>query len=187
MKIFFIGALVASLAASAPVENPPRRSERLPPGQLNLKTIVNVPVVLCIDDKPTVGGQPSGEAYAKAAANGFRSVITLRSPKDGVDTLRERFLVENNRMRYFNIPTVSAIPTTKQVDEFLQTARDPTNHPMLINCAFAERVAPYMMMFRIQEEGWTEEKALEEAIRLGRTRDEMRKLARSYLIPRTAK
>ncbi|MGZ8434707.1 MAG: hypothetical protein ACXW6T_10245, partial [Candidatus Binatia bacterium] len=101
MKIFFIGALVASLAASAPVENPPRRSERLPPGQLDLKTIVNVPVVLCIDDKPTVGGQPSGEAYAKAAANGFRSVITLRSPKDGVDTLRERFLVENNRMRYF--------------------------------------------------------------------------------------
>jgi hypothetical protein len=58
---------------------------------------------------------------------------------------------------------------------------------MLINCAFAERVAPYMMMFRIQEEGWTEEKALEEAIRLGRTRDEMRKLARSYLSPRTAK
>ncbi len=47
---------------------------------------------------------------------------------------------------------------------------------MLINCAFAERVAPYMMIFRIQEEGWTEEKALEEAMRLGLPRDEMRKV-----------
>ncbi len=187
MKIIFIGLFVASLAATAPLENPPRRSERPPSGQLDRKTIVNVPVVLCIDDKPTVGGQPSGEAYAKAAANGFRSVLTLRSAKDGVDTLRERFLVENNRMRYVNIPSASAIPTAKQLDEFLQATRDPTNHPMLINCAFAERVAPYMMIFRIQEEGWTEEKALEEAIRLGLPRDEMRKFARSYLSPRSTK
>jgi hypothetical protein len=58
---------------------------------------------------------------------------------------------------------------------------------MLINCAFAERVAPYMMLFRIQEQGWTEEKALEEAIRLGLPRDEMRKFARSYLSPRSGK
>jgi protein tyrosine phosphatase (PTP) superfamily phosphohydrolase (DUF442 family) len=187
MKILFIGALAASLAAGAPTENAYRRSERPPSGQLDLKNIVNAPNVLCIVDKPTVGGQPSGEAYAKAAANGFRSVITLRSPKDGVDTLRERFLVENNRMRYFNIPSANPLPSVKQIDEFLQFARDPANHPMLINCAFAERVAPYMMLFRIQEQGWTEEKALEEAIRLGLPRDEMRKFARSYLSPRSGK
>ena len=114
-------------------------------------------------------------------------MLTLRSPKDGVDTLRERFLVENNRMRYFNIPTAKSIPNTKQVDEFLQLTADPTNHPMLVNCAFAERVAPYMMIFRIQEEGWTEEKALEEAVRLGLPRDEMRKFARSYLTLRSVK
>jgi hypothetical protein len=46
---------------------------------------------------------------------------------------------------------------------------------------------PYMMLFRIQEQGWTEEKALEEAIRLGLPRDEMRKFARSYLSPRSGK
>ena len=187
MKIFFIGALVASLAASAPLENPPRRSERPPSGQLDLKTIVNVPVILCIDDKPTVGGQPSGEAYANAAANGFRSVITLRSAKDGVDTLRERLLVENYRMRYFNIPSPDPLPSVKQIDEFLKTARDPVNHPMLINCAFAERVAPYMLIFRMQDEGWTEEKALEEIVRLGLPRNDMRKFARGYLSRRVPK
>ena len=94
MNLFYVGAFAAFLAAGAPAENPPRRSEPPPSGQLNLKTNVNVPVILCIDDKPTGGGQPSGDAYAKAAANGFRSVLTLRAPKDGVDTLRERFMVE---------------------------------------------------------------------------------------------
>ena len=187
MKIYFIGALVASLAASAPVENPPRRSELPPFGQLDLKTKVNVPIILCIDDKPTAGGQPSGEAYANAAANGFRSVMTLRSPQDGVNTLRERLLVENHRMRYFNIPSSNPWPSVKQIDEFLKTARDPTNHPMLINCAFAERVAPYMLIFRIQDEGWTEEKALEETVRLGLPRDDMRKFARGYLSQRVPK
>jgi protein tyrosine phosphatase (PTP) superfamily phosphohydrolase (DUF442 family) len=168
------------------VGNPARQSERPAPSQLDLRTKVNVPVVLCIDDKPTVGGQPSGDAYAKAAANGFRSVLTLRAQKDGVDTLRERLLVENNRMRYFNIASANAAPTIKQVDEFLQVARDPNNHPMLINCAFAERIAPYMLIFRIREEGWSEEKALEEAERLGLPRDEMRKFARGYFAPRAA-
>ena len=187
MKIFFMGALVALLAASAPVENPPRQSELPTSGRFDPTAKVNVPVILCIDDKPTLGGQPSGDAYAKAAANGFRSVLTLRSPKDGVDTLRERFLVENNRMRYFNIPTAKSIPNTKQVDEFLQLAADPNNHPMLVNCAFAERVAPYMMIFRIREEGWSEQNALEEAVRLGLSRDEMRKFARSYLTLRSVK
>ena len=125
MKMFFMGVLAALLAASAPVENPPRQSERPTSGRFDPTAKVNVPVILCIDDKPTLGGQPSGDAYAKAAANGFRSVLTLRSPKDGVDTLRERFLVENNRMRYFNIPTAKSIPNTKQVDEFLQLASRP--------------------------------------------------------------
>lgn len=187
MKMFFMGALAVLVAASAPVDTPPGLSERPPSGQFELKAKVNVPVILCIDDKPTAGGQPSGEAYAKAAANGFRSVLTLRSAKDGVDTLRERFMVENNRMRYFNIPAASPIPNSKQVDEFLQIAKDPTNHPMLINCAFAERVAAYMMIFRIKEEGWTEDKALEEAVRLGLPRDPLRKFARSYLTLRSAK
>jgi protein tyrosine phosphatase (PTP) superfamily phosphohydrolase (DUF442 family) len=187
MTMFFMGVLTAWLAVSAPLDNPPRRSEQPPNGALGIKTPINVPIILCIDDKPTVGGQPSGDAYGKAAANGFHSVLTLRSPKDGVDTLRERFLVESKGMRYFNIPTANALPNHKQIDEFLQVARDSSNHPMLINCAFAERVAPYMMIFRIRDEGWNEEKALEEADRLGLPRDQMRKFARSYLTPRSAK
>jgi hypothetical protein len=52
---------------------------------------------------------------------------------------------------------------------------------MLINCAFAERVAPLMMMFRIIEQDWTEEKALEEASLSGLKRDQLKAFAKEYL------
>jgi protein tyrosine phosphatase (PTP) superfamily phosphohydrolase (DUF442 family) len=142
---------------------------------------VDAPVVLCIDDKPTAGGQPSVQAYAKAAANGYRSVLTLRSAKDAVDLTRERLLAEQNQLRYFNIPSSAKLPRREQVDEFLKLVRDPANQPMLINCAFAERVAPLMMMFRIVEQGWSEDKALEEASLSGLKRDQLKAFAKEYL------
>jgi protein tyrosine phosphatase (PTP) superfamily phosphohydrolase (DUF442 family) len=147
---------------------------------------VDVPVVLCIDDKPTAGGQPSAQAYAQAAANGYRSILTLRREKDGVDLLRERAMVERQKMRYFNIPVAPDAPRRAQVDEFLALVRDRNNHPMLINCAYAERVAPLMMIFRIVEEGWSKEKALKEAVRMGVKKEPLEKFADSYLARRRA-
>jgi len=142
---------------------------------------VEAPIVLCIDDKPVARGQPSGAAYAKAAGNGFRSVVTLRMKKDGVDPARERLMVERHKMRYFNFPVTAKLPGFEQVDEFLRLVHDEANHPMLINCAFAERVAPFMMIFRIALQGWSEERALEEAALSGLPREELKKFARGYL------
>lgn len=139
------------------------------------------PVVLCIDDKPLTGGQPSSKAYSKVALNGFRSVLTLRGRKDGVDVTRERFVVEQNNLRYFNIRHDAEFPDREQVDEFLKLARDPLNQPMLVNCAFAERIAPLMMMFRILEQGWGEGRAVEEASHSGLMSAKLKRFARDYL------
>ncbi|MGE5220334.1 MAG: hypothetical protein ACM3SP_25300 [Chloroflexota bacterium] len=148
---------------------------------------IAAPVVLCIDDKPNGGGRPSAQAYAKAAANGFRSVLTLRSDADGVDSLAERLMVEQTKLRYFNIPAASKLPDRARVDEFLRLARDPANYPMLINCAFAERVAPFMMIFRIVEQGWSEEKALKEATGSGLKAEPLKKFTAAYLAQRKLK
>ncbi len=172
-------ALVIPLIGAAPTQ----QTERPSPNRFERSANVDVPVVLCIDDKPTVGGKPSTSAYAKAAANGFRSVLTLRSAKDGVDLNRERFMVEQNKLRYFNIAATKNLPPRKQVDEFLRVARDKANHPMLLNCAFAERVAPLMMIFRIVEQGWSQERAIEEASQSGIKSDSLKQFARDYLAP----
>jgi protein tyrosine phosphatase (PTP) superfamily phosphohydrolase (DUF442 family) len=160
-----------------------------PPSQVPIEQLikVDVPVVLCIDDKPTAGGQPTRGAYAKAAGHGYRSILTLRSGKDGIDRGRERAMVERENLRYFNISIVAANPQPAQVDAFLKLVRDKSNHPMLINCAAAERVAPLMTMFRIVEQGWSEEKALDEAARTGVNRDRLRKFAQDYLAQRKSK
>jgi protein tyrosine phosphatase (PTP) superfamily phosphohydrolase (DUF442 family) len=183
---FRILTWVAILLAGAAKVGAQQSGNPLAPAfERTLKT--EAPVVLCVDDKPTLGGQPSTSAYAKAAANGFRSVLTLRSAADGVDLVRERFMVEQNKMRYFNIPATKDLPQRKQVDEFLRLVRSKDNHPMLINCAFAERVAPLMMIFRITEQGWSRKKAIEEASRSGLKSDMLRKFADDYLAPRGRK
>jgi hypothetical protein len=58
---------------------------------------------------------------------------------------------------------------------------------MLINCAFAERVAPFMMILRISGQGWSEEKAVEEASRSGLKGDQLKKFAKDYLAHRKRK
>jgi protein tyrosine phosphatase (PTP) superfamily phosphohydrolase (DUF442 family) len=183
LLILFVTAIFSICLAHAEL----RQSERPAAQRIDPLARVDLPVVLCIDDKPSVGGQPSGGAYAKAALNGYRSVLTLRSEQDGVDVVRERLMVEQNKMRYFNIPASAKSPRPERVDEFLSLVRDKANHPMLVNCAFAERVAPFMMILRISEQGWSEEKAVEEASRSGLKGDQLKKFAKDYLAHRKRK
>jgi protein tyrosine phosphatase (PTP) superfamily phosphohydrolase (DUF442 family) len=141
----------------------------------------DVPRVLCLDENFATGGQPTGAAYAKAAASGFSSVLSLRTATEGIDLRRERAQVESKKMRYFNIPVNSSSPRAEQADEFLRVARDKANHPMLVNCATANRVGAFMMILRVVEQGWSEEKALEEAIKIGLRGEELKKFAKNYI------
>ena len=165
----------------------PRQSQNSTTADLEPLPKASAPVVLCIDDKQSVGGQPSDQAYAKASASGFRSVLTFRARTDGVDLWRERLMVEKNRLRYFNLPVNTALPSLEQLNEFLRLVRDNANHPMLVNCAFAERVAPYMMIFNMVEQGWNEKRAVEDASKSGLHRENLQALARSFLKSRGKK
>jgi protein tyrosine phosphatase (PTP) superfamily phosphohydrolase (DUF442 family) len=175
--LFILSVLFPGAASSAEA---PRSGELMLPQKFAPAPKAEAPVILCIDDKSTPGGQPIDHAYGKAAASGFRSILTFRSSKDGVDINRERFMVEKHHLRYFNLPVTAPLPSHKQIDEFLAWLRDKNNHPMLANCAYVERVAPYMMMFQMVELGWSEERAVEEASRSGLAKDELTKFARGY-------
>jgi protein tyrosine phosphatase (PTP) superfamily phosphohydrolase (DUF442 family) len=164
-----------TFAAERPKANPMR------PEQIQKRLSPDVPRVLCLDENFATGGQPTGDAYAKAAASGFSSVLSLRTATEGIDLLRERAQVESKKMRYFNIPVNSSSPRAEQADEFLRVARDKANRPMLVNCATANRVGAFMMILRVVEQGWNEEKALEEAIKIGLRGEELKKFAKDYI------
>jgi protein tyrosine phosphatase (PTP) superfamily phosphohydrolase (DUF442 family) len=141
----------------------------------------DVPRVLCLDENFATGGQPTGDAYGKAAAGGFSAVLSLRTAAEGIDLIRERAQVESKKMRYYNLPVNSSSPRVEQADEFLRITRDKANHPMLVTCATANRVGAFMMIRRVVEQGWSEEKALEEAIKIGLRGEELKKFAQDYI------
>jgi protein tyrosine phosphatase (PTP) superfamily phosphohydrolase (DUF442 family) len=172
--------LSAVSARSAEIGKPDRaRLDRI---QQSLGT--DIPRVLCLDENYTTGAQPKAGAYAKAATSGFRTVLSLRTANEGIDLAHERLQVEKNKMRFFNIPVVSSAPRPEQADEFLNLTRDKANHPMLITCASANRVGAFMMIQRVVDQGWSEEKALEEATRIGLNSATLKQFAQNYIAGR---
>jgi protein tyrosine phosphatase (PTP) superfamily phosphohydrolase (DUF442 family) len=169
-----LGALGAITAESA-------NADRARLDQIQKTLSADIPRVLCLDENFATGAQPTGDAYAKAAASGFRSVLSLRTANEGIDLGRERAKVESAKMRYFNIPVVSSAPRADQADEFLRLTRDKSNHPMLINCASANRVGAFMMIQRVVDQGWSEEQALNEATKIGLSSDGLKKFAKDYI------
>ena len=141
----------------------------------------DVPRILCLNQSLATAAQPSEQAFGKVAAAGFRSVLNLRTAAEGFDIEKERALVERSGMRYLHIPVVSSAPRAEQADEFVRAVRDKNLHPMLIHCSSANRVGAFMMIYRVVEQGWSEKKALEEAVRIGLSSDTLKKFAESYL------
>ncbi|HTN73364.1 MAG TPA: sulfur transferase domain-containing protein [Methylomirabilota bacterium] len=166
---------------AVPLTTKAQQNDRARLDQIQESLKADVPRLLCLDKDFATGAQPTDQAYAKAAANGFRSVLSLRAGNEGVDLSRERAIVENNKMYYFNIPVVSSEPRVEQADQFIRIVKEPANHPMLINCASANRVGAFMMIYRVVEQGWSEDKALAEAAKIGLSTEGLKKFARAYI------
>ena len=112
------------------------------------------------------GGQPRPEHFAKLKADGVKAVLNLRTPGEHRAD-EERAAVEQAGLKYFNVPVVYTSPQDAQVDEFLRLTDAAENRPMFIHCTAAIRVGAFFMIRRIQKDGWSFEKALEEARGVG--------------------
>ena len=84
----FLACLTASTFLSAAGFSAERSTERARLGEIEQALKADVPRILCLDNSFATGGQPTEQAYAKAAASGFRSVLSLRSANEGLDLFR---------------------------------------------------------------------------------------------------
>ncbi|HSE87869.1 MAG TPA: protein tyrosine phosphatase family protein [Candidatus Binatia bacterium] len=187
MNRFLMAVVVSILIATSAVAAEPQQKDRMRLDKIEQSLKADVPRVLCLDNSFATGGQPSEQAFAKIAASGFHSVLSLRAAGEGIDLTKERALVEKTGLRYFNIPVVSSAPRTEQAEEFIRLVKEKSNHPMFINCASANRVGAFMMIYRVVEQGWSEDKALDEALKIGLRGDELKKFAQSYIAQNKAK
>ena len=112
------------------------------------------------------GGQPRVEHLARLKAEGVRSIINLRLPTEHRAEEEER-AARGLGLRYFNIPVVTGGPKDGQAAEFLKLTDDPKNRPAFIHCASARRVGAFWMIRRVLRDGWTIERAQEEAEKIG--------------------
>ena len=178
-RIVLLCVAVASLAmlSTAGVR---QDRERLDKVQQALKD--DVPRILCVDERVATGGQPSDSAFAKLAANGYRAVLNLRTASEGVDLKHEQEAIEKAGLRYVNIPVASSAPKPEQVDEFIKAVKDKDNHPMLIHCGTANRVGAFWMIYRVVDQGWPEDKALDEATKIGLTSPALKSFAHEYIV-----
>jgi uncharacterized protein (TIGR01244 family) len=142
---------------------------------------------LRVDNNFCTGGQPRIEHLAELKSEGVRTIINLRQPTEHRAD-EEAAKAKELGLRYFNIPVVYADPKDEQVDEFLKLTDDPANRPIFIHCTAAIRVGAFWLIRRVVRDGWTFEKAQEEAQKVGlRDAPHLIEFARGYIArhPRT--
>src|SRR5947199_9454735 len=104
-KLLFI--ITTSVLLATTILSQAQQSDRVRLDQIEQSLKGDVPRILCLYKDFATGAQPADQAYAKAAANGFHSVLSFRARNEGVDLFRERFLVDQNSMQYFYFHVVS--------------------------------------------------------------------------------
>ncbi|HJZ68907.1 MAG TPA: protein tyrosine phosphatase family protein [Blastocatellia bacterium] len=174
-KLVLILMIIGSLAAASIGQE----REKLDRIQQTLKD--DAPHIVCIDERFATAGQPNDSAYAKLAENGYRAVLSLRTSSEGFGLAHEKEMVEKAGLRFINIPVVTTAPKPEQVTEFINAVKDKSNQPMLIHCGSANRVGAFWMIYRVVEQGWSEEKALEEAVKIGLTNPVLKSFAHEYI------
>jgi uncharacterized protein (TIGR01244 family) len=83
-------------------------------------------------------GQPSPEALASLSEMGFRTVVNLRTEKEGA--AQERAVVEAQGLRYVWVPVTADTFSLADVEAIEKVVDDPAAGPVLLHCASSNRV-----------------------------------------------
>ncbi len=146
----------------------------------DMDEVSNIQRFLRVEKEVCTGGQPRTAQLAKLKAEGIKTIINLR-PTDEHNSAKEEAKAKELGMRYFNIPVSFGNPKDEQVEAFLKITDDAANRPMFIHCAAAIRVAAFWMIRRVVRDGWTTEKAQEEAKKIGLTNQDWEDFATDYI------
>jgi uncharacterized protein (TIGR01244 family) len=134
-----------------------------------------------IDTTLATGGATTAEAFAELKRLGFRYVVNLRTSTEGVDLEAEGETVRKAGMAYVSLPFAPAQPDDTAVQKFLDLAKDQANLPVYLHCASGHRAGAFVVIKRVQVDGWTLDKALAEWDALGIKNQRLRDYAAAYV------
>jgi uncharacterized protein (TIGR01244 family) len=127
-------------------------------------------------------GAVKPEALAELKKMGFASVINLRlADEPGADVAAEAAAAKAVGVNFIHIPFSTQSPDPAVVDTFLKAITTPGNEPAFIHCASGNRAAAMWFVKRVQIDGWSQERAAEEAAGLGLTNAALKQFVLDYL------
>ena len=115
-------------------------------------------------------------------ADGFKAIINLRTAgEQGANLEQNAARAKELGLKYISIPFSPAQPDPKAVDTFLGEIANKSNQPAFVHCGSASRVGAFWLVKRVMQDGWTVEKATEEAKAIGLRGEPLEKFALDYI------
>lgn len=121
----------------------------------------SIPAYRVLGPRLAAAGQPTPQALARLDEMGFRTVVNLRTEKEGA--AEERAVVEAQGLRYVWVPVTAESFSSADVDAVRKVLDDPSSGPVLLHCASSNRVGAVWAVMQSREG-----RPLEEALAAGR-------------------
>ena len=135
-----------------------------------------------VDAVVACGGATETSALDGLAKDGFKSVINLRLASEANANIELNAAhARSLRLNYIHIPFNAQQPEPRVLDEFLAAIANKANQPAYVHCGSANRVGAVWLVKRVVQDGWTVEKATEEAKLIGLRSEPLEKFALSYI------
>jgi uncharacterized protein (TIGR01244 family) len=125
-------------------------------------------------------GAITADAIPEIRKMGFRSIVNLRlASEEGADVDEQTALAREAGLLYFHVP-FDGTPDPVAAGRFLDAITAPGAEPAFIHCGGGNRAATMWLIKRLAVDHWPVDRAVEEAIALGQTRESLRQFAIEY-------
>ena len=127
--------------------------------------------VVRVDDEAAVGGAPGREDVGRLAGEGYRTVLDLRTAREGtpegvLGVGEERLAVGEAGMRHENLPVDMAEADEALIGRVGERIRG-AEKPVLVHCASGRRAGAMVLANLAVERGMTAEQCFERAGEMG--------------------
>lgn len=134
-----------------------------------------------VDPTVACAGATTPAGVAELKKLGYSAIVNLRlASEPGADVEAEAAAAKEAGIRFIHLPFNPSAPDRDVVEQFLKAIVDPVNQPTLIHCATGNRAAALLMIKRMVVDGWSPERASEEAAAAGLTNPALKQFALDY-------
>jgi uncharacterized protein (TIGR01244 family) len=135
-----------------------------------------------VDAVVACGGATETSALDGLAKDGFKSVINLRLATEANANIEVNAAqAKSLGLNYIHIPFSTQQLDPKVIDQFLAAIANKANQPAYVHCGSASRVGAVWLVKRVLQDGWTIDKATEEAKLIGLRSEALEKFALEYI------